>query len=259
MKKTALITGASSGIGLELSRLHAKNGDNLVISARRGGELEKLKAELESEYSVSIEVVTADLSLPSSAERLVESLNNKKISVDYLINNAGFGALGPFKDGKLETFQQMIQVNVTSLMDLTHLILPSMVRRGEGKVLHVASVAAFVPGPLQAVYFATKAFVLSFSLALAQELKGTGVTSTALCPGPVKTSFFDVAKFEKDNKMIASAPTPASVAQCGYNAMMNGKLLTFNDPKLGLMLEWIIPFLPRSLVLKTVQKSMQKF
>jgi short-subunit dehydrogenase len=254
---TALITGASSGIGKELARIHAKKGFDVVLVARREAQLNKLKYELELNHHIKAHVIVADLTKSDSAEYIFKQTKAKNIQIDVLINNAGFGGHGKFHERDLSVEQQMIQVNITSLVNLTHLFLKEMVQRNKGKILHVASTAGFLPGPLQAVYFATKAFVTSFSQAISQELEGSNITSTALCPGAVKTEFITVAGLEgvEGLKMAAS---PESVAQCGYRAMERGDLIAINELKLSFLLNWLLPFLSRKWVLKITHKLMSK-
>ena len=183
MKETALITGASSGIGLDLARLFAKDGHDVVLVARSEGKLREIAAELERDFGMTAHVIVADLAKPDAPQTLVAQL---PVDVDVLVNNAGFGVLGPFVETDLAKELEMIQVNVVALTHLTKLLLPPMVARRRGRVLNVASTAAFQPGPLMAVYYATKAYVLSFSEAIADELRDSGVTVTALCPGPTE-------------------------------------------------------------------------
>ena len=176
MTNTALITGASGGIGAELARYHAAQGGDLVLVARSGDALEKLKVELENSHNVQVLVITADLSQADSAEAIYNKTEAAGIQIDVLVNNAGFGGHGKFHQRKLAQDQAMMQVNMVSLVNLTHLYLQSMVARNSGRILHVASAAAFMPGPLQAVYYATKSFVVSFSQAIAQELADSKIT-----------------------------------------------------------------------------------
>lgn len=254
---TALITGASSGIGAELARIHASKGGHLVLIARREDALQKLKSELESAHNIQATVVTADLAEPDSADKIFAATEAANIQIDILINNAGFGGHGKFYERDLAKDQAMMQVNMVSLVNLTHLYLQGMVQRNSGKILHVASTAGFIPGPLQAVYYATKAFVVSFSQAIAQELVGTNVTSTALCPGPVATGFVAAGDLEGTSTWN-NAASPQSVAKCGYDAMFKGDLVKINERRLSFMLNWVVPFLPRKMVLKLSQQAMEK-
>ncbi|HLN57107.1 MAG TPA: SDR family oxidoreductase, partial [Thermoanaerobaculia bacterium] len=189
----ALVTGASSGIGKELARLIAADGYDLVLVARRQERLEELARELSVAHGVSARVIAADLADPDSPKRIVEELEAERIAVDVLVNNAGFGIYGRLWNSDITRQLEIIQVNVVALTDLTGRLLPGMVSRKRGRIVNVASTAAFQPGPYQAVYYATKAYVLSFSEAIAEELKGTGVTVTALCPGPTTTEFQEAA------------------------------------------------------------------
>ena len=257
MANTALITGASGGIGAELARYHAAKGGDLVLVARSGGALEQLKQELASVHNVKVVVITADLSQPESAESIYQQTEAAGIQIDILINNAGFGGHGKFHQRELGKDQAMMQVNMVSLVNLTHLYLQGMVARNSGKILHVASAAAFMPGPLQAVYYATKSFVVSFSQAIAQELADTKITSTALCPGAVATGFVKAGDLEGVSAWDKAA-TPESVAKCGYEAMQRGDLIAVNEKALSFMINWLIPFLPRKTVLKISQKFMEK-
>lgn len=257
MKNTALITGASSGIGAEFARYHAARGGDLVIVARSEEKLNALKAELERAHGIEVVVLTADLAEPDAANKIFAATESAGIQVDILINNAGYGGHGKFHERELSRDLAMIQVNVVSLVNLTHLYLTGMVERNGGRILHVASAAAFMPGPLLAVYYATKSFVASFSQAIAQELSDTNVTSTVLCPGPVATGFVEASDLS-GVPALDNAASPISVAKCGYEAMLRGELVKINNPAIAFFVNWIIPLLPRKLVLKFGQKSMEK-
>ncbi len=256
-KATALITGASSGIGLEMARIHANAGGDLVVVARRRTALEELKAELESKHQVSVMVIEADLTRQEAPSDVHRQVTDAGIGIDYLINNAGFGGHGLFHEREWAQDESMIQLNVMALTELTRLFLPAMVERGRGKVLNVASTAGFIPGPLQAVYYATKAYVLSFSQAIAEELKDAGVTVTALCPGPVDTGFVKAGNLEGVDAFDQAA-SARTVAEVGYEAMLKGKHIAIDDRRLGFMLNWIVPFLPRKMVLRMSRQSMEK-
>ena len=220
----ALITGASSGIGLELARLFAADGVDLVLVARRTERLEKLKIELEHRYKINAHVIASDLSLSQSPEEVFAETKRMGLEIDCLVNNAGFGQLGEFSEIDWQKEADMIQLNVIALTHLTKLYLPEMLAKGRGRILNVASTAAFQPGPLMAVYFATKAYVLSFSSAIAEELRNTGVTVTTLCPGPTASEFQMVADMENVSMLKRrKLPTSAEVAEYGYNAMKKGK------------------------------------
>ena len=235
MANTALITGASGGIGAELARYHAAQGGDLVLVARSGDALEKLKVELKNSHNIQVLVITADLSQPDSAEAIYQKTEEAGIQINILVNNAGFGGHGKFHQRELARDQAMMQVNMVSLVNLTHLYLQGMVARNSGRILHVASAAAFMPGPLQAVYYATKSFVVSFSQAIAQELADTNISSTALCPGAVATGFVKAGDLEGVSAWDKAA-TPESVAKCGHQAMLRGDLIAINERGMSFML-----------------------
>ena len=259
MQKVALITGASSGIGKELARLHAARGGDLVVVARRLEALQDLKRELESKHNVKVKCIAMDLTNPGAPQQIYDHVEADSIQVDYLMNNAGFGGHGYFHKRDWSKDKAMIQLNVMALVELTRLILPDMVVRKSGKILNTASTAGFMPGPLQAVYYATKAFVVSFSQAIDEECRSVSanVTVTALCPGAVATEFVaagDLAGVD----VWKNAKSPESVACVGYNAMLKGKLIAINEWKLKALIYWILPFLPRRMMLKTSRQSMEK-
>jgi len=258
MKQTALITGASNGIGLELARIHAKRGGNLVLVARSQDKLKQLADELRAQYDgIQITVIAQDLTMPQAAQSVFAQTEQLGIQVDILINNAGFGGHGRFFERELAKEQQMIQLNITALTELTHLYLQGMVARRRGKILNVSSTASFMPGPLQAVYYATKAYVTSFSQAVAEEVREFGITATALCPGAVATDFVAAGDLQGVGAW-KNAKSAQSVAEYGYRAMEKGELVAFNEGKLKLALEWVIPLLPRKTVLKMSRTVMEK-
>ncbi|WP_295895749.1 SDR family oxidoreductase [uncultured Vibrio sp.] len=257
MSNTALITGASGGIGLELAKTHARKGGDLVLVARTESKLVALKNDLEAEYGVKVNVITSDLSQPDAAQHLFEQTEALGLQIDILINNAGFGGHGKFHERSLADEQSMMQVNMAALTALTHLYLAGMVKRNHGKVLNISSTASFMPGPLQAVYYATKSYVTSFSQAVAEEVKDKNVTVTVLCPGTVATGFVAAGNLEGIDAW-KNAKSPQSVAECGYKAMEAGELVAFNESSLKFMLNWIIPFLPRKTVLKMSRQFMEK-
>ncbi len=257
MTQTALITGASNGIGLELAKTHAQKGGNLVLVARSEDKLAQLAQELESQYGIKAWVIAQDLAQPNAAQTIFERTEAQGITVDILINNAGFGGHGRFFERELAKEQQMIQVNITALTELTHFYLKGMVERRRGKILNVSSTASFLPGPLQAVYYATKAYVTSFSQAIAEEVAEFGVTVTALCPGAVATGFVNAGDLQGVDAW-KNAKSAQSVAEYGYKAMEKGELVAFNEGKLKFALEWIIPLLPRKMLLKASRKAMEK-
>ncbi|ATD01373.1 SDR family NAD(P)-dependent oxidoreductase [Pseudoalteromonas spongiae] len=257
MKNTVLITGASSGIGLELAHIHAENGDDLVIVARSENKLTELKHTLETKHDVSVHVISADLSLPESAQQVFEQTDALGLNIDILINNAGFGGHGKFVERTLVDDLAMMQLNMMTLTSLTHLYLQGMIARNHGKILNVSSTASFMPGPLQAVYYATKAYVTSFSQALAEEVKHHNITVTALCPGTVDTGFVAAGNLDGLDAW-KNAKSARSVAEYGYKGMQKGELVTFNESSLKFLINWIIPLLPRKMVLNMSRQFMEK-
>lgn len=220
-KGTALVTGASSGIGAELAKLCAADGYNLILVARREDRLAEVAAKLTAVYGVQARILSADLSDPTAPEAIFAHTGGEPI--DILINNAGFGVHGAFCQTDWAQESRLLQVNVSALAHLAKLFLPGMVSRRSGRILQVASTAAFVPGPFMAMYYASKAFVVSFSQAIANELKGTGVTVTVLCPGPTQTEFGEVAGLRETNLFRGATMDAADVAREGYAAMIAGK------------------------------------
>src|SRR5581483_6576402 len=216
--ETVLITGASSGIGLELAKCFAKDGSRLILVARNTDALEKLAEELRRENKIEAIVLTADLSQPETPKRIFDELSARKTVVNVLVNNAGFGAIGSFDELPRERQLEMIQVNVTALTDLTRLFLPGMIERHRGGILNVASVAGFVTGPGMAVYYATKAFVLSFTEAIAAETRNTGIYVSTLCPGPTPTNFGAVAGSKNVKLIRVSRTSVQKVARDGHKA-----------------------------------------
>jgi len=257
MKKTALITGSSGGIGYELAKIHAENGDNLVLVARSKELLDKLKMELEEKWKVSVYTIGKDLSLPGAAGEVYEEIKQKNIAIDYLINNAGFGDFGFFAESDWSKQERMINLNVIALSHLIRLFVPEMINKGEGKIMNVASTASFQPGPTMSVYFASKAFVLSFSEAIHNEVKEKGVTVTALCPGSTQTGFhagvIDNRRELKERKMSSAR----EVAEFGYRAMMKGKAVAIPGMKNALM-AFSVRFFPRSIIAKAVRRIQEK-
>lgn len=248
MKKTALITGASSGLGIEFARIHASKGGNLVLVARSKDKMETLQTELQNQYGVSVSVITKDLSEQSAPKAIFDELKSKRIRIDYLINNAGFGDFGAFVESDWEKQLQMINLNITALTYLTRLFLPDMVANKSGRILNVASTAAFQPGPTMSIYFASKAFVLSFSEAIANELSGTGVTVTALCPGATETGFKQAASLGSSNLFKGNGiATSQEVAEFGYKCMKAGKTVAVHGFLNSLMAQ-SVRFAPRKIV-----------
>jgi len=252
-RPTALVTGASSGIGLDLSRVLAKNGYDLVLVARTASKLQDAANELQKS-GVSAGVIASDLSRPSAAAEIVAELTLRNIEIEVLVNNAGYGLTGPFVENDLQREVDMIQVNVVALTQLTKLLLRPMVARKRGRILNVASTAAFQPGPLMAVYYATKAYVLSFSEAIAEELRNSGVTVTALCPGPTQTGFAEIANMTQTRLFTMMRPmASADVARAGYRGMMNGKRIVIPGAK-NKMLVQSLRVSPRRTVTTLVRK-----
>src|SRR3954464_8882763 len=252
-RPVALVTGASAGIGRELCDILAREGHDLVLVARREPELTALAGELKEKYGADARVVIADLSKARAAQGIVKELGPSAV-VDVLVNNAGFGGHGAFHERQRDADLRMIAVNVTALTELTRLLLPGMVERKRGRVLNVASTAAFQPGPFMAVYYATKAYVLSLSQALAEETSGTGVTVTCLCPGVTDTEFHGVAGTDAQPLTSGALSMSArAVAEAGYKAMMRGKLVEIPGVhnKVGAQ---SIRIAPRRVVLKVVRR-----
>ena len=241
----ALVTGASGGIGKELSMILARNGYDLIVAARRRKELEDLRDTIVSENGRDVEIIVCDLTD-------ISSVDSMPTDVDILINNAGFGDLGPFVDCDPDKQIRMIDLNVRTLTALTRRIVPGMVSRGKGRILNVASVASFEPGPLMSVYYATKAYVLSFSEALHEELRGTGVTVTALCPGPTNTGFAKAANADGTNLFKEAAGADVvKVAEYGYRCMMKGKAVAVCGLLFKLSI-FTVRLLPRCVVRRIV-------
>ena len=248
----ALITGASAGLGRELARLFAADAHHVVLVARREQRLQELARELEESFGPCATCIRADLAAPGASRALAEELERRGLVIDTLVNNAGFGYIGDFVDEAIDNVEDMTRLNVGALTELTRLLVPSMKARGRGRVLNVASVASFMPAPRMAVYFATEAYVLSFSDALGEELKGSGVTVTALCPGPTPTEFSSVANRGRDysgrSRSLARVDAP-SVARAGYRALMKGRRYVIPGlvPRFAARLARL---LPRGLVLR---------
>ena len=222
---TTLITGASAGIGRELAKLAAQDKRDLVLVARRRDRLEALAAELRAGQGVTVTVIAADLGQPQAAQAIFAQVEAAGLELACLMNNAGFGTVGPFAETDRARQLEMIDVNIRALVELTHLCLPGMLARKQGQILNVASVAGFVPGPYMATYYASKAFVLSFTEALATELRGSGVTATASCPGPTATEFGDVAGNARTKLFRRGVADAAGVAKHAYRAMLAGEVV----------------------------------
>jgi uncharacterized protein len=246
--QTALITGASAGLGYEFAHLFARDKYNLILVARNGPKLAQLAEELGQQQGISVKTIPLDLGLPQASQNLFEETQRGGMHVDILVNNAGYGISGKFADIPLEESSGQIQLNVSALTLLTRLFLGPMLARRSGKVMNVASTAAFQPGPLMAVYYATKAYVLSFSEALSDELKGTGVSVTCFCPGATLTEFQKRAQSENSRLFKQLAPMEAkTVAEDGYRALMAGKTLAIAGFRNWLVAE-SVRFAPRKVV-----------
>lgn len=255
---TALITGASSGIGYELAKLFAKDHHNLVLVARSSAKLSQLADELQRQFGISAKAVTLDLGLPSAPQTLFDQLQRDGIAIEILVNNAAFGASGEFAEIPLEDSLGQVQLNVTALTALTRLFLSPMLARKSGRIMNVASTAGFQAGPLMAVYYATKAYVISFSEAVANEVSGSGVTVTCFCPGATDTGFQKRAAIEESALFRKLRPMDAkTVAAHGYRALMAGKTLAISGFRNWLVAE-SVRFGPRKLVTAISRKLIEK-
>lgn len=220
----ALVTGATGGIGSELCDILAANGYDLVLVSRSEGKLQDLSHRLEQKYGIAAPIFPFDLAQPDAADQLHAALAEQGIAIDILANNAGFGDQGAFLDSNWDRQEEMVKLNILALMRLAYLFGNDMRARGQGRILNVASVAAFTAGPYMPVYFASKAFVLSFSQAMGEELRGSGVTVTALCPGTTATGFWNAAGMDAGNVFsLMGAQSPRAVAELAYNGLMVGK------------------------------------
>ncbi|MEP6508337.1 MAG: SDR family oxidoreductase [Gemmatimonadales bacterium] len=254
---TALLTGASSGIGLELAKQFAAHGHDLVITSRHRDAMEAVAGTIEGKFGVKVTVIPDDLTDTAAPQRLFDKIRAENIDVHFLVNNAGFGLGGEFADTDVTRELEMIQVNIAALTHLTKLFLPAMLKRKSGRILNVASIAAFLPGPLMAVYYASKAYVLSFSEALDEELRDSGVSVTCLCPGATDTNFAETAKVG-NSKLFAKVGVAKAdeVAKAGYEAMMKGERVAI----VGLRNKVMVlaeRFAPRNLVTKFVRLAQE--
>jgi short-subunit dehydrogenase len=256
-KMCALVTGASGGIGEELARLLAADQYDLVLVARSRDKLARLAEELGAKHNVTTRVIAKDLADPAAPQEIFDELQAAGVAVDVLVNNAGFGTYGPFAETDARKELELLQVNVVALTHLTKLFLPGMIARRRGRIMQVASTAAFQPGPLMAVYYASKAYVLSFSEALSNECEGTGVRVSALCPGPTETGFVAAAGMG-DSKLFDRAVMDArTVAEAGYRGMLAGKPVVIPGFRNNLLARSIGLF-PRGLVTKVVRGIQEK-
>ena len=249
--ETVLITGASSGIGLELARLFAADNSNLVLIARREERLRALAEELKSEFGVDIYVLSKDLSEKSAPKEIYDEIQKQGLVIDVVVNNAGFGARGRFAELGEEAQIDMIQVNVVALTHLTRLFLPGIIERGRGGILNVGSLAGFQPGPNLAVYYATKAYVLSFTEALAEEVKNPNIKITCLAPGPVRTEFGEKSELDDSLLFKLSLMDSEPVVRAGYEGFRRGKVIVLPGIKQKLI-PLLLRFTPRFLVRKIV-------
>lgn len=253
-KRTALVTGASGGIGLELAKLFAKDKIDLVLVARSADKLNALASELRSKFNVQVKVIAMDLSQSNAAVKIYDQLKGEKIEIEYLVNNAGIGTFGKFHASEWKKDEEMIQLNIFALTQLTKLFVKDMVARKSGRILNVASTAAFQPGPLMSIYYASKSYVLLFTEAIANELEGTGVTATVLCPGPTETGFMEAASMADSTLFKLTKPVAArGVAEDGYRAMMKGKVVTISGI-MNAMTANMVRLFPRSLVRRIARR-----
>ncbi|MGB1580071.1 MAG: SDR family NAD(P)-dependent oxidoreductase [Nevskiales bacterium] len=254
MGNTALITGASSGIGKEFARIHAATGGDLVIVARSADKLDGLKQELEQAHNVKVTSISKDLGQPNAAGEIYAAVKAANLQIDILINNAGFGGRGKFHERDWADDLAMINLNITAL---TRLFLPDFVARNSGRILNVSSTASLLPGPLQAVYYATKAYVTSFSNAIAEELHDTDITVTALLPGATESDFAKVSGMDKTSLFNKTA-SAREVAQAGYDAMLAGRLDVIAGMPFGQRLQLaMIPFAPKKMLLKQIREMQE--
>jgi len=257
MSKTALITGASSGIGEEFARIHAAQGGNLVLVARRQEKLESLGAELRKAHGVDVHILPMDLNGEEASQHIFDWVQDKNIGIDFLINNAGFGGRGKFHERDWQDDRSMIQVNIVALTALSRLFLPGFVARNSGRILNVSSTASLMPGPLQAVYYATKAYVTFFGNALAEELHDTNVTVTTLMPGATESEFAATSDMDKTD-LFAKTASANSVAKAGYEAMLGGKLdVIAGVPTSMRIMMSMFPFMPKKALPKQVRQMQE--
>lgn len=258
MNTYTLITGATSGIGLALAYEYARHGHNVLLVARRKAELEDICTDIRARYNVDAQCYAADLCSAEERENLWQWIQEHSLHISVLMNNAGFGNIGEFRTQDSEHNLAMITLNCTALTHLTHLVLPGMLERKQGNIVNIASVAAFVPGPLQAVYFATKAYVKSFSEALGYELRGSGVYVTTICPGTVSTEFAKAANITND-KEFTRGQTPEAVARVTYKAMKSHRATVFTRKDLAFLIGTVLKFLPKSVQLRMIYSTQKRW
>jgi hypothetical protein len=256
MGRTALVTGASSGLGEEFARLFASDGIDLVLVARRRERLDALAAELRGARKVTVQVIAADLAVPDQVERVVREVQAQKLEIEFLVNNAGLGNVAAFAESSLSTQLVMVDVNIRALVRLTHAFLPAMLARHRGRVLNIGSTAGLQPGPYGAVYYASKAFVNSFTEALSHELRGTGVTATVSLPGATATEFAAVAGSGGTRLFRSGVMSSAEVAKEAYRAMLAGKPFVIHGWK-NKVLAFSVRLGPRSVV-RSISAAMNK-
>lgn len=259
MNKIALITGASSGIGLSLASVFAKNHYDVLLIARKQEDLDKAAVDLQKQFDVKVYTLAKDLSLPNAPQEVYDFCRTQNLQIEVLANNAGFGTYGKFAEVDLAKQINLIDLNIRALTNLTGLFLPDMLKRKSGKILNTASTAAFQPGPLMAVYYASKAYVLSFSEALRNELQGQGISVTALCPGPTKTNFQNLEKTFSETKLMKNFSLMSSdvVAEIGYNALMKNKAYVIPG-FVNKFLAFLTRFGPRNLVTAISRSTLEK-
>jgi len=254
----ALITGASEGIGYELVKIFAGRGYNMLLTARNETKLLEIQKRLSAEYDIKIEILAADLSLSQTPQQIFEFCRKNDIYVDILINNAGFGGYGDFTETDLQTEKSMINLNISALTELCKLFIPPMIENHSGRIMNVASTAAFFPGPQMAVYYASKAYVLTFSESLSTELAKHNITVTALCPGPTRSKFMDRAHMSASrlfNNPLMHLMTSRQVALYAYKALMKGKAVAV--PGLNNKLLTLMPrFFPKAAIRFTMKQIM---
>ena len=251
--KTALITGASSGIGKELAFVYAKNGYNLILVARRKTNLELIKDEINNKHKISVTVIDMDLSSVDSAEILYNTVSEQKLSVDVLINNAGYGVQGLFKETDMKWEESMLILNMVTLTKLTKLFAKDMANKRDGNIINISSTAAFQPVPNLSTYAASKAYVLSFSEAIAYQLKDDNVVVTTICPGATKSEFADVAKMNQ--KHFIKAPSSQELAEYTYKSMKKGKTTAIHGFKNKVMV-FLVRLTPRKIITAVASKFM---
>jgi uncharacterized protein len=257
--KTALITGASTGIGFALAEVFAEHGYKLVLVARNEERLATAQEKLQKKFGISVQVIAIDLTKPGASEEIFEKTERAGTHIDVLVNNAGFAEYGAFAEANLQGQLDMVALNIATLTHLTHLFLREMIERKSGKILNVASTAAFQPGPFMAVYYASKAYVLSFSEAVREESRGSGISVTALCPGPTETEFFKKQPAMLGSRLIRGGQlmTAKKVAEIGYQGLMANKAVVIPGLK-NKLIAWSTRFGPRSLVTKISRWTLEK-